>query len=127
MSTNTTWLDPRTDPPAERTMYFFRTTSEELVLIGYFLAPIPGHACSEGYLGHFIEGIWHDYRPLRGIGYNVWAQNEYEVTHYKPLIFPAFNKAEFQRTPSHDPVIFNEVFEGLGITWSPGVHTFKTS
>lgn len=89
MDTNLTWLDPRTDPPAERTMYFFHTKSEDLVLIGFFVAPIPGSAYADGYLGCFTEGIWQDDRPLRGIGYNLWAQNDYEVTHYTPLILPA--------------------------------------
>lgn len=88
MDTNPTWFDPRLDPPAERTMYFFHTKSDDLVLIGFFVAPIPGYAYADGYLGCFTEGIWQDYRPLRGIGYNLWAQNEYEVTHYTPLILP---------------------------------------
>lgn len=83
---NMKWNDAHHVQPEPNKILLFMTTSENLIMYGHFTK----HAgMGENYMGTFTgidtkdSGKWG--RPI-STGYNLWANNEYEVTHWIYLV-----------------------------------------
>lgn len=95
------WISVKEKMPKNGQNCSFVTTTDKKVYTGFYLAPQKTKDEGEGYNGHFIVGFVYDHANFKmlnskanfgcvwGIGFNVWKQNEYEVTHWMPLaVFP---------------------------------------
>jgi len=95
------WIDVRKKKPKNGQNVFFVSTADKEVLIGFYVQSEKHYG--DGHIGSFIIGTVYnkkDFLESRftkpkgcswGIGFNVWKQNGYEVTYWKPIELPKFN------------------------------------
>lgn len=89
-----TWINVRKKQPEHLQNVFFVSTSEE-VFAGFFLKP---DGKNPSLVGSFRVGTIYDKKTTNeklqagggawGIGFNVWKENSFEVTHWMPLNYP---------------------------------------
>lgn len=91
---NSSWIDPRITPPKNGQNCFFRCTNNNNVYIGFFELARPDEY--PGFIGTFYTGTIFNgtgkfFGCAKGIGFHVWTENQFEVSHYMPIILPTFD------------------------------------